>query len=167
MAYLIIFFAMVLVIGPVLWLRPSKRERELAAMRQQAILTGAKIHPMNIRRDQVYSRVLERNPHLGDETWVRYQWIAKEDETGPDIKDSWVQRKDKEQGLVWESRSIKSVENEAIEAILNPWRNHSDGRFLALELGPRNVAIVWNERADSEELKQLCGRARAFFTSKS
>ncbi|MCG8313185.1 MAG: hypothetical protein MI976_08215 [Pseudomonadales bacterium] len=167
MAYLIIFFAMVLVIGPVLWLRPSKRERELAAMRQQAMLTGAKVHPMNIRRDPVYSRILERNPHLGDDTWVRYQWIAKEDEIGPDIKDSWIQRKDKEQGLVWEPRSIKSSENETIEAILNRWRENSDGRFLALELGPRNVAIVWNERADSEELKRMCALARAFFLRKT
>ena len=165
MAYLIIFFAMMLVIGPVLWLRPSKRERDLALMRQQAALSGAKVHPINISRDQVYSGILQRNPHLGNDNWVRYQWIAKEKETGPSIKDAWIQRKDREVGLVWEPREIKTKETPAIEALLQPWRESQDGRFLALELGPRNVAIVWNERAAKEELEPLFEQVRALLNA--
>lgn len=165
MAYLIIFLAMFLVIGPVIWLRPSKREREQAALRQVAIKDGARIQPISLRRDPVYSGILERNPHIDEHVWYRYQWVAREKEKGPFIKDSWIQRKDKEQGLVWEPRDVHSQESESIKQILEAWRQTQDVRFLALELGPRNVAIVWNEKGSQEELAALGEKVRALMQS--
>lgn len=160
MVYLLILLAIFLVIGPVFWLRPSKRERELAVFRQVAMSGGAKIQPLNIRTDPVYSGTLARNPHLADYSWVRYQWLAEEGEVGPVVKESWVQRKDREHGLVWEPRTVTTKEPEAVSEILNQWREQQDGRFLSLELGPRNVAVVWTERGDQEELAGLASQVR-------
>ncbi|MDX1692957.1 MAG: hypothetical protein R3208_04280 [Ketobacteraceae bacterium] len=168
MAYLIIIFAILLVIGPVLWLQPSKQERQLAKLRQAAMADGAKIQPISIRKDPVYSATLARNPHLDDHRWIRYQWVATENESGPAVKETWVQRKDREQGLVWEPRQVTSKEPEEVTAMLATWREHQDGRFLALELGPRSVAIVWTEKTTPQEVKELAEKIRRlFFTSKS
>ncbi|MCG8670334.1 MAG: hypothetical protein MI867_13025 [Pseudomonadales bacterium] len=152
MVYLLIFFAIFLVIGPVLWLRPSKGEQALAALRQAAIQTGAQIQPMNIREDAVYSGILQRNPHLGDHKWIRYQWMAGPNEKGPALKDTWIQRKDPEEGLVWEPRSVHTEEDALVAAVLESWRTNQDVRFLALELGPRNVCLVWNEKGSPQEV---------------
>lgn len=43
MAYVLIFLALALVIGPVLWLRPSPAERRKNRIRQQAIESGMKV----------------------------------------------------------------------------------------------------------------------------
>lgn len=163
MAYVIIILAMFLVIGPVLWLRPSKRERELAAMRQAAFMDGARIQPVSVRKDPVYSATLARNPHLDDHSWVRYQWTAREQETGPDVRETWVQRKDREQGLVWEPRNVTTAEPEEVAAMLAPWREQQDVRFLALEIGPRSVAVVWTEKTTQDELKALTAKIRQLF----
>lgn len=163
MVYVIIIAVTLLVIGPVFWLQPSKRERELSAMRQAAIVDGVRIQPVFIRKDPVYSATLARNPHLDNHTWVRYQWLAREDETGPAISETWVQRKDREKGLVWEPRKITSPEPEEVAAMLAPWREQQDVRFLALEVGPRNVAVVWNEKTSKDEIMALAAKIRELF----
>lgn len=163
MAYVVIGLALLLVFGPVMWLLPSKQEKELSLLRQGAILGGAKIQPVLIQTDPVYSATLARNPHLADYRWIRYQWFANEGEGGQDFTESWVQRKDRERGLVWEPRKVTSKEPQAVTAMLAPWREQQDVRFLALEVAPRSVAIVWNEKTSPDEVRALSDTIRARF----
>lgn len=163
MVYVVIGLALLLVFGPVMWLLPSKQEKELSLLRQGAILGGAKIQPVLIQTDPIYSATLARNPHLADYRWIRYQWFASEGEAGPGFAESWVQRKDRERGLVWEPRKVTSAEPAAVTGMLSPWREHQDVRFLALEVTPQSVAVVWNERTSPDEVKALSDAIRTAF----
>lgn len=155
MVWLLIGLAMVMIAGPIMWLRPNKRERRLANMRQQAFMTGGKCHPINIRKDSFYQKTLARNPHLADYPWIRYEWVANEQQTGPEVKDRWVQRRTQEGELVWEPNVVTSQEYPALTNMLKPWRDQQDGRFLSVELGPRSVAVVWTEQGDQETVDNL------------
>lgn len=163
MVYLIIGLAMILVIGPIFWLRPSPRERELAMFRAKAFETGFKVQPLNVRTDKFYSHVLARNPHLADDQWVRYSRTAKEDEIAPDIREKWVQRKDREGTLFWEPSSVQSVPPENVQVLLEGWAKTQAEGVLALEFGPRTVSVVWNERGEKEILDVMLASVLGLF----
>lgn len=166
MVWLFIVLAMVLMVGPIMWLRPNKRQRRLASLRQAAFSTGANCFPINIQKDAFYSKTLARNPHLDQQRWVRYEWVADDEDSGPSQKERWVQRRDLQDGtLLWESGSVQSVETRPIAALLTEWREHQDSRFLSLELGPRSVAIVWDEQGDSAELEAMASHVKALLGS--
>lgn len=167
MVYLIIGLAMFLVIGPIFWLRPSRRERELAQFRAKAFEAGFKVQPLNVRTDNFYSQVLARNPHLADDQWVRYSRTAKEDEVAPDVREKWVQRKDRAGELFWEPQSIKSAPPEKVQGLLEGWAKAQTEGVLALEFGPRTVSIVWNERGGNEMLETLLGAVLGLFEQRS
>ncbi|MEX2962130.1 hypothetical protein [Microbulbifer sp. TYP-18] len=43
---IIVLFALVLVVGPVMWIKPSRRDRDLAALRQRAAKAGMTVQMM-------------------------------------------------------------------------------------------------------------------------
>ncbi|MBB5210576.1 hypothetical protein [Microbulbifer hydrolyticus] len=47
-----IIFAVVLVVGPVMWLKPSSRERKLADLRQRAAMSGLKVQMQSLPASQ-------------------------------------------------------------------------------------------------------------------
>lgn len=155
MAYLFIILAMVLVIGPIFWIRPSPKERRLAKYRALALQNGVKVEPISLVSDQQYAKVAERNLHVSDYKWVRYRRICKEGEVGPDIRGQWTQRKDREGKLLWEPFPVTLEEPAEVAEYLDRWREAQDYRFLALEFGPRTVSVVWTEEGDENELGEL------------
>ena len=159
--FLIILLAMLFIAGPVLMLRPSDRERRLSRIRLLAQQRRINVRPLFLRRDPVYSATLERNPHLENFSWARYQLVAMEEQTGPSIKGTWVQRKTPEGPLVWEPQDIRQKSVPAIEALINQWQAEQKPDFLALELGPRSAALVWNEKGDVAEVEALCDQLEA------
>ena len=163
--FLIIGFAMLAVISPILMLRPSKREQRLGRMHQLAVQQGVRVQPLVLRRDPQYSATLERNLHLDNLRWARYKLMAAEDQTGPAIKGSWVQRKTTEGKLVWEARDIRQQSNPVIDALLKQWDDAQTPDFLALEMGARQVAIVWSEQGDAAEAEALCQHLHALLQS--
>jgi len=161
---LIIGLAMLFIVGPVLMLRPSPRERRLARIRLLAQQQRIKVQPLYLRRDPVFSQTLERNPHLPDAGWSRYQLVAAENQTGPSIKGKWIQRRTPEGQLVWEAQDIRQQSCAVIDALLNQWQQAQQPDFLALELGPRSVAIVWNEKGDAPEVEALSQQLQQLLT---
>lgn len=154
--FLIIGLAMLFILGPILMLRPSPRERRLARIRQVAQQHKIKVQPLFLRSDPVFGATLERNLHLDDYSWSRYQLVAEENQTGPSIKGKWIQRKTPEGKLVWESADVRQQSNLVIDAVLTQWDQLQRPDFLALELGPRSASIVWNEKGEEAETQALC-----------
>lgn len=154
--WIIIAVSMLFIVGPILMLRPSPRERRLARIRQVAQQHRVKIQPLFLRRDPVYAATLERNLHLADHDWARYQLVAEENRTGPSIKGKWVQRKTPQGQLVWEAQDIRQVSVPAVDALLARWQQEQKPDFLALELGPRSASLVWNEKGDLAEVEAVC-----------
>ena len=162
---MIIGLAMLFIVGPILMLRPSPRERRLARIRLLAQQRRVRVQTLFLRKDAHYSATLERNPHLGDFTWSRYQLVGNENQTGPSIKGTWVQRKTPEGRLVWEAQDVRQQSNAVIDAVLARWEQAQQPDFLALELGPRSVSIVWNEKGDSAETEALCLQLEELMTA--
>ena len=154
--FLILGLAMLFIVGPVLMLRPSPRERRLARIRLAAQQRRVKVTPIFIRKDAVYGAVLERNPHLDGYSWSRYQLVGEENQTGPSIKGKWIQRKTPQGRLVWEPQDVLQKSVPAIDAVLGQWEQQQQVDFLALELGPRSASIVWNESGEAEAAEALC-----------
>lgn len=155
MVYLIIGLAMLFILGPVFMLRPSARERRLARIRQRALAEHVVISPISLTRDTKFNAQLQRNPHIDGHRWYRYQLVAREDQTGPSVKGEWLQRKTRDGTLVWESSDVTLTAPPAVQALIEQWQQQQTEDFLALELGPRSAAIVWNERGDEAEVTQL------------
>jgi len=155
MVAFIIILAMAMVVGPILWIRPSPKERRIAAFRSIAMGRGVKVEPISLISNTYYKRVSERNLHVADYQWVRYRRIAKKGEVGPSIKGQWTQRKDRSGQLLWEPDPVTLKESEQVTALLSDWRERQDIRFLALELGPRTVSIVWTEQGDEQDVTQI------------
>ena len=151
MVYLIIILAMAMVIGPVLWVRPSPKERRIAQFRSLAMEAGIKVEPISLMSNEYYQRVSERNLHVANYQWVRYRRISKEGESGSATRGQWTQRKDRQGQLLWEPDPVTLKEPESIKTYIDQWRENQDVRFMALEFGPRTVSVVWAEEGGSVE----------------
>lgn len=156
MIYIIIGVAMLFILGPIFMMRPSPRERRLARIRQYATAQKVSVNPVSLQKDDKFGRLLERNPHINQHQWFRYQLVAEENQSGPSVKGEWFQRKTKEGPLVWESRDVRQQTPAAVQQMLEQWQEHQSVQFLYVQLGPRSVSIVWNERGDLPEVEALC-----------
>ena len=155
MVYLIIILAMAMVVGPILLIRPSPKERRIAQFRLLAMEAGIKVEPISLTSNEYYQRVSERNLHVADYQWVRYRRISKEGEAGSSIRGQWTQRKDRQGQLLWEPDPVTLKEPESVKVYIDQWRKSQDGRFLAVEFGPRTVSVVWTEEGGVEDVQNL------------
>lgn len=155
MVYLIIILAMAMVVGPILLIRPSPKERRIAQFRSLAMEAGIKVEPISLTSNEYYRRVSERNLHVADYQWVRYRRISKEGEAGSLIRGQWTQRKDRQGQLLWEPDPVTLKEPESIKVYIDQWRKSQDDRFLAVEFGPRTVSVVWTEEGGVEDVQNL------------
>lgn len=154
--FLLVGFVLLLVIGPVMALRPSPRERRLGRLRAVTQQHRVKVQPMLLRKNPQFSATLERNPHLANFSWSGYQLVADEGQTGPSITGQWVQRRTSEGRFVWESVDVLQKSIPAVDAVLARWEQTQQSDFLSLQLGPRYVTVVWNEKGDADEAEALC-----------
>lgn len=154
--FLLIVFSMLLVIAPVMALRPSPRERRLARLREVARQHRVKVRPILLRQHPQFSVTLERNPHLANSNWSSYELVADEEQRGPSISGQWIQRKTPEGRYVWESVDVRQKTTPVVEAVLAQWEQRQQPDFLSLTLGPRSVALVWNENGDTAEAEAVC-----------
>lgn len=156
MVYLIIGLAMLFILGPIFMLRPSPRERRLARIRQYAMEQKVVIRPVSLLKEEQFKKLQQRNPHIDQFKWFRYQLVAEQEDIGPSVKGRWTQRKTKDGVLVWEAEDIRQETPSIVEALLQQWQQNQSEDFLQLELGPRNVCVVWSEAGDLPEVETLC-----------
>ncbi len=161
MVYLIIILAMAMVVGPVLLIRPSPKEKRIARFRSLVMEAGIKVEPISLMSNEYYQRVSERNLHVADYQWVRYRRISKEGEPGSTVRGQWTQRKDRQGLLLWEPDPVTLTEPEGIKTYIDQWRENQDMRFLAVEFGPRTVSVVWTEEGSVEDVQKLISMLEA------
>ncbi|MAR92268.1 MAG: hypothetical protein SV765_01305 [Pseudomonadota bacterium] len=155
MVYLIIALAMLFILGPIFMLRPSPRARRKMRMRERALALGLKVAPISLQRDKKFNALLQRNPHIENHQWYRYQRLAEEGEPGPGTHGEWWQRKTRDGNLVWEASDFRLVTPPPVQQLIEQWQQQQTADFLAIELGPRSAAIIWNERGDVAEVETL------------
>jgi hypothetical protein len=69
--------AMLLIIGPILWLAPSPRERQLARLRTQALTAGLKVQANFGQHNGALQQRLVEHPALPVQGWTRYSLIKQ------------------------------------------------------------------------------------------
>lgn len=155
MMYLLLVLGIALILGPILWMRPTEREKRLARMRLKARSLQLHVEMVDLDKDPVYSALALRNPHWPKSGWVRYRMFPVGKAKGPSHSAAWRQRRDKSGVLVWDEDPIAVEGRPATQALLDLWNASQDGRYMALEVGERSVAIVWNEEGDIPEVEQI------------
>jgi len=164
MVYVIVGLAILMMLGPVLMLRPTERERREARIRQRALAEHVVISPISLKTDKKYNALLQRNPHIDQCRWHRYQLVAQEDQVGPSVKGDWLQRKTRDGQLVWEPSDPRLQMPPALADLIGRWQQEQQGDFLAIELGPRSVSIIWNEKGDLPQVEQLLDQLKILLT---
>jgi hypothetical protein len=162
---LLIMLVLAVILGPILALRPSPRDRRLGRLRAVALKYRVKVQPLLLRNNTQFSATLERNPHLGDYGWSGYQLVAEEGQVGPSVKGQWVQRKTSEGRLVWESEDVRQKTTPLVDEVLAQWEQAQQPDFLSLELGPRSVTLVWNEKGESADAEAVCQLLQKLMTA--
>jgi hypothetical protein len=154
MAFVLIALALLLIIGPILWLQPSPEERRLQALRDHARQLGFRMESLRLDIDPVYGPWQQRNPHLRSLGWMRYRLLPP-DGSVVLAEMAWRQRRDKSGALVWDEFPVGAKPPLALEPLLNDWQARQDERFLALESSALSVAFIWDERGDAALLDEL------------
>lgn len=157
MMYLLLIAGAALILGPIFWMRPTAYEKRQARMRLKARSLNLHVEVVNLTHDPIYSALALRNPHWPQTGWVRYRLFPANNERGPSHSAAWRQRRDKSGQLMWDEDPIAIEARPATKALLDRWSATQDHRYLALEVGERSVAIVWNEEGDEPEVEQVAG----------
>lgn len=155
MMYLLLIAGASLVLGPIFWMRPTAAERRYSRMRLKARSLNLHVEAVNLTHDPVYSALALRNPHWPKQGWMRYRLFATDKERGPSHMAAWRQRRDKSGQLIWDEDPVAVQASPASQALLDQWSAAQDARYMALEVGGRSVAIVWNENGDEPEVEQI------------
>lgn len=71
MSWVVILFIVALVISPVMWLRPSPKQRRVAALRQAAAKAGVKV------------KLAAPPLHAAGKAMPSYQWLYPQERPGP------------------------------------------------------------------------------------
>ncbi|CBL44866.1 Hypothetical protein HDN1F_12830 [gamma proteobacterium HdN1] len=151
MMYVLLIVGISLVLGPIYWLRPSPRDQRIAAMRLAARSHHLQIELIHLDKDPIYAALALRNPQWPKDGWVRYRLFPSDQSRGPSEAAAWRQRRDKSGLLVWDEEPYGITPHGVAQTLLAHWAETQDARFMALEIGQRSVAIVWNEEAWTEK----------------
>ncbi len=156
MAYILIGAALLLILGPILMLRPSPNDKRLEGIRTYAMSEGVMIAPLSVSNKK-YLQQLERNPHLEGYRWFKYELMSDQNSPKSLPKGIWRQRKNREGDYLWEAEQIIQEVPDSLKPILRHWEQDRRAEFLLLEIGNRSAVIVWNEQGDIDTSKEVCG----------
>jgi hypothetical protein len=155
MMYLLLIAGASLILGPIFWMRPTATERRQSRMRLKARSLHLHVEAVSLTHDPVYSALALRNPHWPTTGWMRYRLFAADKEKGPSHQAAWRQRRDKSGQLIWDEDPVAVQASPASQGLLDQWSATQDSRYMALEVGGRSVAIIWNENGDEPEVEQI------------
>lgn len=140
MTWLIILFAVMLAISPVLWLKPSPRQRRVARLRDAAVRAGVVVR-------------LESPPlHEARGVMPAYRWPYPPRRPGPDfvlVRDAHAAAELKPFGHGWRWRvePLRPL-GEAAEAHLEALATRLPQDALVLESRPASLTLWWWESQD-------------------
>ncbi len=154
MVYIIIILVMAMVIGPVLWMRPTEGQARQAQLRTQARGLGLDIritelpqtHRAKVRREDTRQGVAYRLPVFDPRTVVALSQRRVRDAAG----------------AAWEVEGDKLPPS--LQASVDQVCELLPADVVAVELGPQGPTVYWRERGGDEavaliaaQLKELRG----------
>lgn len=137
----VILASILVIVGAVLWVKPSPRERRLAQLRQQALMDGFKVQQRRVPDLSIEGRVNGQETHL---TFYRkycksnfdqiYNILRTTGESGIHLPVGWI----------WEE-NLRLPENKRspVQHLLSELPES----VLGIELAPDYVGVAWDERS--------------------
>ena len=156
MAYVIAIVAVLMVVGSVLWLKPSKAQLRQTNLRLLARRLGIDVRLCNLPQSR-RARVREERPEQG--TVYRLPIFERREPPPPDYL--LCRENSAAPWLVEKSLGEKNTsENEiqlppALRALVEKVAAELPADAVALELGPQGPAVYWRERGDENTLRRL------------
>ena len=161
MAYLIILLVISMMIGPILWLRPTPRERHLTKLRAKAMAVGMTVTCPGVQRFKwaQANKLIEKN------RFVRYTFpfddtqLTVDDFRGTDdltLKGTyfrWIYRGEEE--WQWHEVAANKLDKiPSLKALLDEITT-SDLEAIAIDLSFKNCSIFWHEGGDEESVEKI------------
>lgn len=151
-------FIMLVVVGSVVWIRPSPRDQKLAKWRRDAIIAGLKVRMQTLKAEPKKSGIRE------DVQGVTYEWYDPSPQKGDQSRwavvktQGWLQ-----EGLPdhwsWHSESHEELASQITQMIQECPLNVN-----ALERTPGSSRIIWDENGsefDPQCLKSFLMKLQA------
>jgi hypothetical protein len=151
MVYLIVVLVLAMVIGPVVWMRPSPGQARQAQMRAKARAMGLEIrvtelpqtHRAKVRREDTQQGVIYRLPVYGENVLMAVSHRSMRDTDN----------------ATWEESG--DVLPSALHDFLEQVKTLLPIDVVAVELGPNGPGIFWRERGGEEALTQIAAQLSA------
>src|SRR5690606_9616694 len=152
MIYLLVLLVMAMVIGPVMWMKPSAGQQRLARMRMRARQLGLDIrvtelpqtHRASVRREDVLQGAVYRIP-VHDPRKVlplNYRCVR-------DLRGEWE----------FEGKALPAPLQQIVEAA----QQQLPRDVVAIELGPQGPGVYWREAGDEAAVDAVAARLRLIF----
>ncbi len=156
-AVLIIALSVAMVVGPVLWIRPSPRQKQQARIRARAAALGlqVRLYPKSSvtgdskDREMVMHYQLPR-PQVLDESELG-EWVLRRRNFAHEMHfaESWD----------WQGKPAPARWHDALRGLLTQLPED----VFSIVGSPQGVAVVWNERGTDERVDQIAEALKTLF----
>lgn len=151
MAYLIAILVMALVLGPILWLKPSPGQARQAQQRLRARREGLEVRLCSLPQSR-RCRVRQETPVQG--AVYRLPLLEQPQPPLPDFL--WVREN---ATAAWETETAATAPP-AVQAALNQVMAAAPADVVAVEAGSGGASIYWQERGGEEAVATVAGLLR-------
>jgi hypothetical protein len=154
MVYLLLVLAVALVIGPVMWLRPSQGQQRLARMRLRARQLGIDIRITELprtRRAEVRREDVEQG--------ALYRLYVHDPRTLRPLNYRCV----RVQGGVWESSGDELPP--ALRDVVIAAQTQLPADAVAIELGAQGAGVFWRERGDESAVATVADQLQGLLAA--
>jgi hypothetical protein len=146
MAYVIAIVAVLMIVGSVMWLKPSKAQQRQTRLRLLARQLGIDVRLCNLPQSR-RARVRAERPEQG----VVYRLPIFERREPPAPQYLLCRE---HAAAPWESESVAALPS-ALRALVEKVGAELPADAVAIELGPQGPAVYWRERGDEDTLRRL------------
>lgn len=147
--WLVMIFIALVVVGSVMWVRPSPRDQKLAKWRRDAIMAGLKVRMQTLKAEPKNSGIRD------DVEGISYEWFNPEPNktdttTWAIVKtDAWL-KDGLPQGWSWYAQEV-DIDPAKIAQIIQALPMEVN----AIERTPISSRVIWNESGKDFDAKAL------------
>lgn len=148
-----VIIAMLMVIGSALWIMPSRWERHVARLRQQAIVAGASVKLMQFPLINTEGRVIEAAcdgaAYLFEmplQEHIHGGWMLVRDQSGMHSETHVT-------GWAW--YMCERELPEPIMTLLSELVNEMEEYLYAVSISANSIGLGWNEKGDSYTFQRM------------
>ncbi len=155
MIYLLIFFGVCLVIGPILWLQPSRADKRRAQLRSDALAKGLEVNLAAMPR---LERAIGEESKTFDSVVYRMPW-RREDRQRSDELGTWTcvreaKTADSDIPLLWRWKE-KHILSEEVQSHLSELLSQFPADVSAVESNRHGLSVYWRERGERSDVDQI------------